>query len=331
MNEPRLLVSGATGFLGRQILRAAHGRRIPAAALVRNRQQWESLPWRGEVGEVAVLEAPLEAATSLQPALRGIQTIVHSAGIVQHTRRSPEAMLEFNVGSTLQMVRSAQRLGARLVFVSSSGTVGCFRRPEATANEDAPYAESIVSRWPYYLSKIRAEVEARQLAEQLGVELVIVRPPVLLGPHDHRRRSTGYVQKVLDRKIPMVPSGGMHFTDVRDVASALVSLCELPAPKPTYHLPGRASSLGQFIRDVADVSGVSLTQRPLPRRAALCLARVASAAPRRPHWLPDPVVLEMSTHYWGLSSRFAHELGYAARPPRQTLTDTVAWLRSDAP
>jgi nucleoside-diphosphate-sugar epimerase len=67
-----------------------------------------------------------------------------------------------------------------------------------TADEEAPFAERLVARWAYYVSKIRAEREARRLAHQLGVELVIVRPPVLLGLDDHNRLSTGCVQKVLD-------------------------------------------------------------------------------------------------------------------------------------
>ena len=96
---------------------------------------------------------------------------------------------------------------------------------------------------PYYASKIEAERCARALATRIGVELSIVRPPVLLGPGDHRRRSTSYVQKMLDRKIPLVPPGGMHFTDVRDVASALLELAECARPRDVYHLPGTATKL----------------------------------------------------------------------------------------
>src|SRR5207244_3482294 len=105
---------------------------------------------------------------------------------------------------------------------STSGAVGCFVRPGQSADEDAPYCERECAGWPYYRSKIEAERKARELARELGVELVIVRPPVLLGPEDHRLRSSAHLLRLLQGKLPFVIRGGMHFADVRDVAAAMV-------------------------------------------------------------------------------------------------------------
>lgn len=330
MTEPTVLVTGATGYLGRHLSRALRAKALPFGVLVRQQSSWEAQAWRREAGDVAVIEGhPLDIARwKKHPALRQVRTIFHTAGMVSHSRAAPEEMLKFNVEGTLGMVHLAHELGARLVFVSSSGTVGCFRFKDMSADEDSPYAEPTVSAWPYYMSKIRAERDARRLAAHLGVELVIVRPPVLLGPDDHRHRSTAYVRKVLDNKIPAVPRGGMNFTDVRDVASALARLTELERPRPIYHMPGHNLSLREFFDTVIEVSGAKPIRRPMPPWAALGLAKVAGLSDRRPSWIPDPVVLEMSNYYWGISSLHAHELGYVPRSARQTLSDTVAWLRS---
>jgi dihydroflavonol-4-reductase len=330
MNEPRALVTGATGYLGRHLLRALRTRGVESSALVRKQSSWDTLTWLREVSDVTVIEgSPLATDRFREHAgLRGVRTIFHTAGIVSHSRSAPEEMLSFNVDGTLGMVRLAKAIGARLVFVSSSGTVGCFPFTDMSADEHSPYAEPVVSSWPYYASKIRAEREARRLAEHLGVELVIVRPPVLLGPDDHRHRSTAYVRKVLDHKIPAIPRGGMNFTDIRDVAQALVRAGEIERPRPIYHLPGHAMTLREFFNMVIEVSGAKPIRRPMPPWATLGLARMARLSSHRPSWIPDPVVLEMSTRYWGLSSLFAHELGYAPRAARQTLSDTVTWLRA---
>jgi nucleoside-diphosphate-sugar epimerase len=329
MSEPTVLVTGATGYLGRHLSRALRAKGLPCALLVREQSSWDAQPWRHEAGEVAVVEGhPLAIDRWKQhPALGKVRTIFHTAGMVSHSRSAPEEMLKFNVEGTLGMVHVAHALRARLVFISSSGTVGCFRFKDMWADEDSPYAEPTVSGWPYYVSKIRAERDARRLAEHLGVELTIVRPPVLLGPDDHRHRSTAYVRKVLDNKIPAVPRGGMNFTDVRDVASALAQLVEIEQPRPVYHMPGHNLSLREFFNTVIEVSGAKPIRRPMPPWAALGLAKVAGLSDRRPSWIPDPVVLEMSNYYWGISSLHAHELGYAPRSARQTLSDTVAWLR----
>jgi nucleoside-diphosphate-sugar epimerase len=331
MTTPQGLVPGATGFLGRHLLRSLSAAQLPAAVLVRARDAWGAEPWHAEVGPVSVIagQALSSEGWRADTRLAQVRAVFHAAGMVRHTRSAPEEMIDFNVRGTLEMVHVAARLGARLVFVSSSGTVGCFRSGDIHAEEDAPYAEALAGRWPYYASKIRAEREARALAQKLGVELTIVRPPVLLGPEDHRRRSTGYVQKVLDGKVPVVPPGGMHFTDVRDVASALTRLAQLPTARDIYHLPGTATTLREFFGMVTEVSGAPAVERPLPRWAALGLARFSQLGGRIHPSLPDPVVLEMATCFWGLASLFAHELGYAPRPGRQTLCDTVSWLRAN--
>jgi dihydroflavonol-4-reductase len=329
-NEHGVLVTGATGFLGRHLLRALRAKGLPRVVLVRSESGWSTQPWAHEAGDAQVIEGnPLDSESWRgHPALEGVRTIVHAAGIVSHSRVAPEAMMSINVDGTLAMVRLAAAIGARLVFVSSSGTVGCFPFKDMTADEGSPYAEPIVSNWPYYVSKIKAERDAQKLAAHLGVQLSIVRPPVLLGPDDHRHRSTGYVKKVLLNKVPAVPRGGMNFTDVRDVAAALVRLCAEERPRPIYHLPGHAMTLREFFDMVIEVSGAKPIRHPMPPWATLGLARVARLTPKRPSWIPDPVVLEMSTRYWGLSSLFASELGYTPRLARQTLSDTVSWLRS---
>jgi nucleoside-diphosphate-sugar epimerase len=268
--------------------------------------------------------------------LSNVRMLIHTAAIVRHSRDTPQQMLELNVQGTLQMVRVAQQLKARMVFISSSGTVGCFKFPDVTADEDAPYVEATVGRWPYYLSKVRAEREARALAAKLGVELVVVRLPVLLGPGDHRFRSTGHVLKVLQRHLPGLPRGGMHFCDIRDVATALVRLTTVERPREIYHLPGTATSLATFFQMVSEVSAAPLPSREIPPWLLNGLAKtgaVAGALRGRPlKLLPDPVVAEMSAHYWGLSTLWSHrELAYQTRSARQTLVDTVAWLRRHHP
>ena len=332
MSAPRVLVTGATGFLGRHLLGVLRARAEPTAVLVRDPREWARQDWLAEAGNVSVIAgSPLTPDSWVKdPALAGVKTIFHLAALVKHTREAPTELSDFNVEGTLRMVRVAKEWGARLVFVSSSGTVGCFRFPRLAADEHSPFAESLAGRWPYYASKIRAEREARRLADKLGVELVIIRPPVLLGPGDHRLRSTGHVMKVLEGHLPAIPAGGMHFTDVRDVAAALGQLVTHANPRPIYHLPGTASSLAEFFHMVGEVSGVGVTERRVPGWALSGLARLARRHP--PRWLPDPVVLEMSTCFWGLSTLWSHqELGYTARSPRQTLVETVTWLRAHHP
>jgi nucleoside-diphosphate-sugar epimerase len=299
-------------------------------ALVRDADAWRRMDWTAGLERVAPLAGSITQpdAWSRAASLDGITTILHLAALVRHTRRGAAEVYRSNVEGTLAMVRLAATHRCRLVLVSTSGTVGCFRSPDQTADEDAPHCEAMVRHWPYYHSKVLAEREARRLAGALGVELVIVRPPVLLGPGDHKFRSTAHLIRYLRGRLPFLIPGGIHFGDVRDAAGALVAATGRPAARPVYHLVGTSCSIEQFFAMAQEVSGVPAPRRVIPYRPAWWLATVLGPL----GVLPDPVVVELARHYWRTSSRYAEpDLGYTARDPKATLRDTVAWLRDHHP
>jgi dihydroflavonol-4-reductase len=334
--RPTYLVTGATGFLGRHLLHAVR-RQVPQArllVLVRDARSWEGQAWRETVGEVEVVVGPLfpTDSWSADPRLGDLRGIFHLAAEVKHTRSDVAGMVRTNVEGTASMVRLAAEKRCRLLFVSTSGTVACSTRPGRGVYEDAPYCEAVVGGWPYYASKIRAEKEASRLARELGVELVVFRPPVLLGPADHRFRSTGHVLRLLRGRLPFIVDGGMHFVDVRDAADAMVRAMRRPDPRPVYHLSGTASTLSAFFRMVAEEAGLTPSWRVLPGPLVRLAARLNEAVGSPLHVVPDPVVAEMAAHHWAILSRHAEaDLAYRSRPPEQTIADTVSWLRRNHP
>ncbi len=340
MTKPTVLVTGATGFLGRHVLTALGVLRpdLRPLALVRHPAEWQRMDWTKDFPDVQVIQGSVtdDQGWTNTPQLQGLVGIFHLAAVVQHSRRNTQHVYDTNIGGTLRMVRLAAKTRCRLVFVSTSGTVGCFTNPRDQADEDAPYCDKLARRWPYYDSKIKAERQARALAVELGVAMTVIRPPVLLGPGDHKFRSSGNVLKFLRHKLPFVLSGGMNFTDIRDAATAIVRAIDHPAGRPIYHLPGTETSVGDFFQLCQQVSGVIAPTRVLPTRAAHALASAAARAtalwPGAHSPLPDPVVIEMGSRWWGLKSRYAaKELGYQPRPARQTLADTIEWLRHNHP
>ncbi len=288
------------------------------------------MDWTGALSGVETIVGSVTAPESWtrDPKLEGLAGSFHLAALVRHNREDADEVYRTNVRGTAAMVRVAAERRCRMVFVSTSGTVGCFRDPAASADEESPFCEAVVSRWPYYQSKIEAEREARHMAQDLGLELVIVRPPVLLGPGDHRFRSTSHLSRFLRGRVPFLVRGGMHFADVRDAARAMVRTMTIPVPRPVYHLPGTASSIQEFFATAARIAGRRPPPVSLPFRMAWWLARIS--APLK--LLPDPVVIEMATHYWGMRSRYAEaELDYRSRPGDETLTDTITWLLAHHP
>ncbi len=331
----RLLVTGASGFLGRHLhLAAMDDASIEGVlALVRDRAEWDAMAWTHALAGVDPLVGGLEDVErwSADARVESVDVIVHLAALVDHSRANAGRVMRTNVDGTLAMVRLAARIGARMIFLSTSGTVGCFASPTAEADEGSPYCVERVKSWPYYASKIRAEQEAASLADSLGVELAILRPPVLLGPGDHRGRSTSTVRRVLDRKVPVLFDGGMHFVDVRDVASAILTVARMHRPRAVYNLPGVSLPLADYFRSIAKIAAMDFRAPMVPSGALRAASRVNARLGRfGVSILPDPVLIEMASSYWGLRSRYAAaDLGFISRPAAATLRETIDWLRAN--
>ncbi len=297
------------------------------------------MDWTRKLDGVNTLTGSVTEAVawSAEPLLKGLRGIFHLAALVRHSRRDSGEVYRTNVEGTLGMVRLAATHRCRMIFVSTSGTVGRFRSPDDSAAEEAPYCDDEVARWPYYRSKILAEKRARRLAEELGVELVILRPPVLLGPGDHSFRSTSHLLRYLRGKLPFVIRGGLHFADVRDAAGGFIRAMTRPQVRPVYHLPGTVCSVREFFALAEEVSGAPAPRLVLPFWCAWWLTtlveRLGVAVKGKPlHLLPDPVVIEMASRHWNVWSRYAGEdLDYCSRAGRETLTDTIAWMRENDP
>jgi dihydroflavonol-4-reductase len=330
------LVTGATGFLGRHILEALRKAEPDCriVVLVRDARSWEEQTWRQDFGGVEVLNGPLfpTDAWGGDPRLAGLTGIFHLAGEVKHSRSGTAAMFRTNVEGTAAMVRIAAERKCRLLFVSTSGTVGCSAKSGPGPYEDAPYCEEVVRGWPYYLSKIRAEQVAVRLAREWRVTLIIFRPPILLGPGDHRYRSTAHLLRLLRNKLPFIFPSSLHFTDVRDAAEAMVRAMLHANPRPIYHLTGTVCSLDDFFGMVAEAANMKPAWRVFPARLVWYLAKLAELTGLKFYAIPNPVIIEMGTHHWEISSRYAEsDLGYHSRPAEETIADTVAWLRLNHP
>ncbi len=324
----RWLVTGATGFLGRHVCAALRARGDEVVALCRKADE----PLRA-AGVTVRLGDVLEGA-SVRDAAAGCAGAFHCAGKVSREPSDAEAMFRVHVDGTKIALDAMRAAGvARVVYASTSGTVAVSSDPDAVADETSPVPAEIVTRWPYYRSKLYAEKAALDRSGA-GFEVVSVNPSLLLGPGDLNGASTDEVRNFLEAKIPFLPAGGMAFVDARDAAAALIAAMERGRAGERYLVNAANLTLAAFFGRLERVSGVKAPAVRLPRTSAVLAGVSADLIGRAARWLgaPTPVdriSAEMAQYYWYCDSgRAQRELGWTPRDPNQTLADTVEDLRA---
>lgn len=326
----RYLVTGATGFLGRHLVRTLLDKGHSVSALVRKKS--DLVPGGTQV------EGDVLDRASVERALAGVDGVFHCAGKVSRRLEDAEALYELHVVGTKNVVDACVGLGVRrVVLASSSGTVAVSEDPDRVATEEDEAPIGILQRWPYYRSKLFAERAAlARSGEPLAVgggalEVVSVNPTILLGPGDVNGSSTEDVRLFLERKIPAIPPGGMSYVDARDAAEAMALAMERGVAGRRYLVGACNLTIKEFFARLERVSGVRGPLLPMPgAQRAREVARTGASVLERVSLrlgLPvavDPVSLDMAHFFWYLDASLAEsELGWTPRDPIETLVDTI--------
>jgi len=322
-----VLVTGGTGFLGSHLVRQLAG---AADADVRVLARGEP-EWRGELDGVEVVTGSITDADAVARAVDGVSEIYHLAGLVSRAGDHVREMYEVHVEGTRRLSEAARAAGVRtMVLVSTSGTIAVSRDPDAVATEESPRPLDIVLKWPYYASKTYQESTALEHFGGDDRRLVILNPSLLFGPGDERLTSTRVILDFLERKIPVIPPGGLNFVDVRDVALACRAAMRHGAHGERYLLGAANWSFRELFERLERLTKVQGPRLPLPSALASTGVRLLSEMRRRWSGAPEvePAELDIASHFWYFSSeRARHALGFAPRDPYDTLVDTVGFVR----
>ena len=201
MSRPKVLVTGASGFVGRAVCAEAAARGFSVGAATRS-------PYCFSDGIENIVVGSIDVSTLWQQALAGCQCVVHSAArvhVMAETAGNPiDEFRRVNVQGTLNLAEQAAAVGVpRFVFVSSVKVNG-----EATEQSHPFKADDAPEPLDAYgISKMEAEQGLREIALRTGMEVVIIRPPLVYGPGV--KANFAAMMRWIGRGIPL-PLGAIH-------------------------------------------------------------------------------------------------------------------------
>ncbi len=320
----RVLVTGASGFIGRHVAEAAVRRGYEVVALVRNISTYQAP--RPSVSPAA---GDVRDPESVRSALKGCDAVIHLAALYTFDSTQTEVMREVNVDGTQNVLRMALKVGVeRIVY---TGTVGgtAFSIDSLATERDLAGPETV--KGPYKRSKFEAERVVRQMAMQ-GAPVVTVCPTAPIGPGDEKPTPTGrIIRDFMRRRMPAYVDTGLNFVHVRDVAEGHLLALERGQLGARYLL-GNADgnlTLSQAFGILSELTGVPAPRLRLPHTAVLAAARVSEIAGRILR-RPPPIALEAaqmaSVRMWVDPSWSVRELRMPQTPVRQAFQEAVEWF-----
>lgn len=355
--SPRVLVTGASGFIGSHLVEALHARGADARAMVRKSSKLHHLEQTGATR----VHAALDDVDAMVAAMTGVDVVYHVAGLTTAFGRA-----EFdraNTEGTANVFEAATRAGVRrVVYVSSLMAAG----PSHQAVARREHHQTTPGYTIYGDSKLGGERVAFGHARTGAIEAVIVRPPLVYGPRD-----TDVLQMIKSAYSGIIAQPGlgrpawMSAIHASDLVDGIILAGERGASLPTdadlehvlsghgspydhvpetpghpagqgiyYFTDGERHTVTSFGRAAAVALGKRAFAVRFPKSAVLTLGAVnqwiGKLRGQAPALSLDKARGSLASGWWCDSSKAAHELGYVPRYPLAAgLEHTVGWLRDN--
>jgi nucleoside-diphosphate-sugar epimerase len=330
----RVLVTGATGLLGSNVIAGLLAAGAEVTALARSAERARRLLPAHE--RLRVVEGDITRTDRLSAYLRGVGAIIHTAAYFREYYEpggnDPAQLQRVNVDALEQLLRSAADAGVPVVVhTSSATTIGT--RPGGLPGDEDTVPDPGWERNGYRASKVRAERIIQGWPESRGVRVPVIVPAWIWGPGDAAPTASGRLFLAVARgQLSAVPRAGSHVVDARDVAAAAIRAITRGAHARRYIVTGPWQPLSGITREIASATGASA---PLEVPAALAMAGATalelSARLRR----RDPAATRAGTRVLLegrrqlLTARRAEqELGATFRALSETVADEAAWYHS---
>ena len=319
-----VLVTGASGFVGAAVARAALARGFKTRVLMRVSASRANIAGL----DVEPVTGDMRDAKSMTAALSGARYLFHVAADYRLWARDPSEIERNNLEGARATMQAVKHAGLERVVYTSS--VAALKPGNGAPVDETSRHTKESAIGAYKRSKLVAEREVERMVAEEGLPAVIVAPSTPIGPRDIKPTPTGrIIVEAASGRMPAFVETGLNLVHVDDVAEGHFLALEKGRIGQNYILGGEDVSLEAMLADIARLAGRKAPTIKLPRGPLFPLAygaeMVARLTGKEPFLTAD--ALRMSRYQMFFSSAKAQsELGYKARPYLRGLEDAYAWF-----
>jgi len=320
------LVTGATGHIGNVLVRQLLERGERVRALVRGGRR----PLALEGLDVELVTGDVLQPDCLEAAMNGVEVVYHLAARISLSVGPDPETERVNLQGTRNVLEAMRKARpGRLVY---AGSIYAFQETAEgiPIDETRPF-EVEHCRGVYDASKAKASLAVLK-AVTAGLDAVIVCPTAVIGPYDYHDSEAGRAIRLYMRPgIKFLVEGAYDFVDVRDVAGGLILAASEGRSGETYILGGERMTIREVAHAVWEATGLRHPNITIPPWLAYFVADLmpfyAELTRTRPlftRYSLDAVRSNSMVSH----AKASRELGYAPRPAREAIVDTVRWFQS---
>jgi len=314
-----ILLTGASGFLGNQILKELLKSEHRIKCLVHKQQLTIKLP------NLEFVEGSLTDNEFLYELTKNIDIVIHSAALISFKKFRKKEMFDVNVYATRNLVNACLENKVRkFIYISSIAAVGA-HLGEGIINEQFAYNLKPL-RVNYSITKYLAEFEVLR-GQYEGLETIILNPGNIIGPNDHKFANLSYV-KMAEMNPRPIFQGGIGLVDVRDVAVAVIKSIHHKGQGQRYILISENVTYENFLKKL---NGMEKPSLGFPKLIAKSLAYLMEGFEVITK-IKMPLSIEkgrlFNFYFWGDNSKSKNELGIVYRPVEETIHDMKEWYKS---